>query len=177
MRFLGRALAALFAVGVFLVAIAWFLPREVTVTREIVIAAPPARVFAHLNSMQKMAEWSPWTRLDPAMRTSFAGPPEGTGNRMTWSSDDPAVGSGSQEIIVSEPDQRVETSLQLGDMGPATAWLALRPEDGGTHVTWGILADVGASPVGRYMGLALDRWIGADFEAGLASLKELAERG
>ena len=117
MRFLGRALAALFAVGVFLVAVAWFLPREVTVTREIVIAAPPARVFAHLNSMQKMAEWSPWTRLDPAMRTSFAGPPEGTGNRMTWSSDDPAVGSGSQEIIVSEPDERVETSLQFGDMG------------------------------------------------------------
>ena len=167
MRFLGRALAALFAVGVFLVAIAWFLPREVTVTREIVIAAPPARVFAHLNSLQKMAEWSPWTRLDPAMRTSFAGPPEGVGNRMTWSSDDPR---GRQR----QPGDHRQRARPAGrDVAPARRrWGRRRPgwrsgprtaapmSPGASSPTWA------PRPSGRYMGLALDRWIGADFEAG-----------
>ena len=62
MRFLGRALAALFAVGVFLVAIAWFLPREVTVTREIVIAAPAG---PDIRAPQLDAEDGGMVALDP----------------------------------------------------------------------------------------------------------------
>jgi hypothetical protein len=94
---------------------------------------------------------------------------------MTWSSQDSRVGSGSQEIIASEPDQRVESALEFGGMGVTTSWLALKPEGTGTRVTWGLQADMGASPVGRYMGLAMDRWVGPDFEAGLKALKALVE--
>lgn len=158
-----------------LVGVAYLLPREVTVTRETVIAAPPAQVFPHLNSLQKVAEWSPWSDMDPDMRVAFAGPEQGPGNRMTWSSADPAVGEGSQEIIASLPDQRVETALDFGGMGIATSWLVLRPEGDGTRVTWGLEADMGNAPVGRYVGLMMDRWVGGDFEAGLARLKALVE--
>jgi effector-binding domain-containing protein len=35
--------------------------------------------------------------------------------------------------------------------------------------------DVGMSPVGRYMGLMFDTWIGKDYEEGLANLKKLVE--
>ncbi len=175
MRFVGRLLVALIALGVLLVAVAFLLPREVTVTREIVIDAPPHAVFPHLNSMQRTVEWSPWAQLDPEMQTSFAGPEAGPGNRMTWSSHDSHVGNGSQEIIVSEPDQRVESALEFGGMGVTTSWLALKPEGAGTRVTWGLQADMGASPVGRYMGLAMDRWVGPDFEIGLKALKARVE--
>ena len=42
-------------------------------------------------------------------------------------------------------------------------------------MTWGLEADMGNAPVGRYMGLMMDRWVGGDFEAGLARLKALVE--
>jgi hypothetical protein len=32
------------------------------------------------------------------------------------------------------------------------------------------------NPMARWMGLMFDRWIGADYEAGLAKLKQVAER-
>ena len=60
-------------------------------------------------------------------------------------------------------------------MGIVTSWLVLRPEGDGTRVTWGLEADMGNAPVGRYMGLIMDRWVGGDFEAGLARLKALVE--
>ena len=175
MRWLGRLVAALVAVAAVLVGVAYLLPREVTVTRDTVIEAPPGQVFPHLNSLQKVAEWSPWSDMDPDMRVEFAGPEQGPGNRMTWSSADPAIGEGSQEIIASLPDQRVETALDFGGMGIVTSWLVLRPEGDGTRVTWGLEADMGNAPVGRYMGLMMDHWVGGDFEAGLARLKALVE--
>jgi Polyketide cyclase / dehydrase and lipid transport len=175
MRWLGRLVAALVAVAAVLVGVAYLLPREVTVTRDTVIEAPRGQVFPHLNSLQKVAEWSPWSDMDPDMRVEFAGPEQGPGNRMTWSSADPAIGEGSQEIIASLPDQRVETALDIGGMGIVTSWLVLRPDGDGTRVTWGLEADMGNAPVGRYMGLMMDQWVGGDFEAGLARLKELVE--
>ena len=34
----------------------------------------------------------------------------------------------------------------------------------------------GNNPMMRWMGLMFDKWVGADYETGLASLKELAEK-
>lgn len=177
MRFLGRLIVVLLILGVVLTAVAFVLPRRVTVTREIVIDAPPRQIFPHLNALQRVADWSPWVGIDPAMKMTYAGPEQGVGNRMTWSSENRRIGSGSEVIIASIPDERVETAIEFPDMGMATAWQALVPEDDGTRVTWGMLADTGNSPVGRYLGLMMDRRVGPDFEKGLAALKVLVEAG
>ena len=96
---------------------------------------------------------------------------------MRWVSDQRDVGTGSQEIVVSEPDSRVETALDFGEMGTATAFFDLAPGGGGSRVTWGFTTDTGFNPVGRWMGLMMDRWVGADYETGLANLKTLVEGG
>jgi hypothetical protein len=96
---------------------------------------------------------------------------------MTWSSDNPDVGSGSQVITVSVPNEQVESDLDFGDMGAAKAWLTLVPEGAGTKVTWGLNTDMGNNPIGRWMGLMMDRWVGADYERGLGKLKTLVEGG
>lgn len=172
MRFLSGLLVGLLALAVILVGVASLLPREITLTREIVIAAPAAAIFPHLAALQKAAEWSPW--MGDA-KPSFAGPQEGVGNRMTWSARDGSAAS--EEIITSVPNERVETALDLSELGIATSWQVLKPEGKGTRVTWGLLADTGAWPLGRYRGLLLARRIGADFDAGLARLKALVEAG
>ena len=64
-------------------------------------------------------------------------------------------------------------ALPARQQAPLEAGLAAA--DGGTEVTWGFETDLGMNPVGRWMGLMMDSWIGADYEAGLARLKALVE--
>ena len=47
---------------------------------------------------------------------------------------------------------------------------------GGVELTWYINGDMGANPLMRWMGLAMDAMIGKDFERGLTRLKALAEQ-
>jgi hypothetical protein len=60
-------------------------------------------------------------------------------------------------------------------MGKAMASLELAPVGGGTGVTWGFKSQLNGI-MERWFGLLFDRWIGADYEKGLAKLKALAEK-
>jgi hypothetical protein len=174
MRLLGRLVAVVAAVAAVLAAAGYLLPREITVTREIVIEAPPERVFPHVNSLRRMAAWSSGLDIDPTMQRSYAGPRQGVGNRMSWTSGDHRLGRGHQEIVVSIPNRHVETVLDF-DSSVATSWHDLAPTDGGTRVTWGLRVDLGAAPTRRYLGVMLRRRIGANHEEDLLRLKELIE--
>lgn len=177
MRILKRALAIVFVAALALAAIAYLLPREIEVSRTATIAAPPDAIFPHVNSMQATEAWSPWLGRDPETKLVYSGPEEGVGNKMEWSSEHPQVGSGSQTIVESVPDERVVTALDFGPMGKADAFFDLEPAAGGTDVTWAFRTDLGMNPVSRWMGLMMDGWVGGDFETGLARLKALAEGG
>lgn len=167
----------LFAVGllVLLAVIGLLLPAQSHVERSVVIDAPADTVFPLINNFHEFNRWSPWAKKDPDTQYRFEGPDSGTGAKMSWSSENPQVGKGSQEIVESEPNERVATGLDFGDMGTAQAAFTLEPAGDGVKVTWGFDVEHGMNPVNRYMGLLMDRWVGADYEAGLADLKELAE--
>ena len=157
------------------VIVGMLLPREITVSRSIEIAAPADTIFPHVNSMKATEEWSPWLALDPDNKLTYSGPDAGVGAKLEWASDDPQVGAGSQEIMVSMPSEKVQTALDFGDMGTATAEFRLEEEAGLTKVTWDLKTDMGAGPMGRWMGLMMDKWVGADYEKGLSNLKGLVE--
>ena len=175
MRILKRLLGILVVFVIALVAIAYLLPREITVTRSITISASSETIFPHVNSLQAGAKWSPWLDRDPDVVLNYEGPESGVGNKLAWASDHPQVGNGVQEITLSTENQRVENALDFGDMGTALAWFDLAENNGETTVTWGLKTDMGNNPIGRYMGLMMDRWVGADYEAGLTNLKALVE--
>jgi len=181
MKWFLRLLAVLAVLAVLVLAVfagAYLLPREVAVTRQTVIAAQPEAVFPYVDSLKRMQAWSPWLERDPAASVVFEGPDTGVGARMTWASDNPQVGSGSQEIVESRPNEAVVTRLAFDGMGGAEAALLLAPSgETMSEVTWTLKADMGNSPMGRWMGLMMDRWVGADYEAGLAKLKALVEGG
>ena len=177
MRIVGRVALGLLTLIVVLMGVAYLLPRNVEVTRSTNIDAPPEAVFPYVNSLQETARWSPWLDIDPEVAVTYSGPESGVGNRMEWTSSDPQVGSGSQEIVESEAPSHVRSDLDFGAMGTADAWFDLSPSASGTEVTWGLNADMGNAPLGRWMGLMMDNWVGADYERGLARLKELVEAG
>ncbi len=163
------ALAAAIVVGGFL------LPTEQFVSRSVVINADQDDVFTLVNDYRQFNRWSPWAERDPDAEYEFSGPDAGVGARMSWSSEDPNVGSGTQEIIEVDPGSRVRTRLTFEGFESASySTFRLKPVDAGTRVTWEFEANLD-SLVGRYMGLMMDKWVGADYEQGLAQLKEVAE--
>jgi uncharacterized protein YndB with AHSA1/START domain len=175
MRNFKRILVAIVVVAVLAVVVAYLLPRHVNVSRSFEIAAPPAVVYPLVADLRRANEWSPWLELDRDVEITFTGPADGVGQTMNWKSDNPNVGSGSQTITMLEPDSKVETALDFGEQGAATASFDLEAGGSATEVTWEFATDLGFNPVARYFGLMFDKWIGADYEKGLAKLKTVAE--
>jgi len=176
MRFLKRLLGTIALLVLLVIAAAYLLPRNVQISRTITIDAPPAKVFALVNTLKEGEKWSPWLGLDPDARLAYSGPASGVGNRLDWRSEHPNVGSGMQIITESVPDSRVATDLDFGEMGKAKAAFVLKPAGTGTLITWSLQTDLGLNPLARWAGLMMDRWVGTDYERGLVSLKKLAEQ-
>jgi effector-binding domain-containing protein len=184
MRFIKGLVVFLLVLIVALIGIAFVLPNSAHVERSTTIARPASEVFAVLNSYRRFNDWSPWAAKDPNAHYTVSGPVAGVGARQAWQGDPKTVGSGSQEITESKPNESVTAALDFGDMGRATARFLLTPEgQGGTRVKWMLdtqapLAFDGKiiwNTVGRYMGLFMDRMVGPDYESGLARLKTLVE--
>jgi hypothetical protein len=66
-------------------------------------------------------------------------------------------------------------SLDPGTQDQATTSLTLTPDGGGTRITWAFDSNFEGNFLGRYFGLMLDQFVGADYEKGLVRLKALAE--
>ncbi len=175
MKILKTLLAVIAGLAVIFVVVGLFLPRTVTMERSIVVDAPPSSVFEVLNDLRAMREWAPWYERDPDAHYRYEGPDAGVGATVHWDSDHPEVGSGTQEIIESRPDEYIRTRLDFGAQGEAEAWFALTAVDGGTEVTWGFVTDFGNNIIGRYFGLVLESMLAPDYEAGLAKLKQVVE--
>jgi len=155
-------------------------PDSFRVQRQATIQAPPDKVFALIDDFHQWGAWSPWEKLDPAMKKTYSGAPSGKGAVYEWTGNG-KVGTGRMEITDAAAPQKV--AIQLDFLKPFEAHnvaeFTLAPSgggDGGTVVTW---AMHGPSPyVAKLMGVfvSMDKMIGKDFETGLANLKTAAER-
>lgn len=153
------------------------LPGEIRVERSIEIDATPEQVFPLINDMEAFNRWSPWANLDSETMYELSGPESGVGARMSWSSENPEVGSGSQRIIRSLPPEQVVLRLDFGPQGSAEASFDLRALETGTEVTWSFGFQIGYDLIGRYMGLLMEGMVGKKYEKGLERLKKLVETG
>jgi uncharacterized protein YndB with AHSA1/START domain len=176
MAFARLAFRFLLILLILLIGIGLLLPSHTTVQRSIVINAPPAQVFPHVNSMRAFHAWSPWTDIDPDTRYAFDGPESGVGSRMTWQSGNQQVGAGSQEITLSQPGQQVATTLDFGGKGRGVASFFLEPQAQGTLLRWQFETEFGWDLFSRYVGLMLDSMIGASYDKGLRTLKMRIEQ-
>ena len=171
---------ALFLAAAFLVT-GLLLPSQVHVERSITIKRPVTMMFEILNGYRHFNHWSPWAERDPAAEFIISGPDTGVGARLSWIGDPQLVGSGSQEIIASRPFEQIDTRLDFDIQGVAVASYMLDARGDATHISWAFDSDLteGLGLVdgflARYFGLLFDRWVGGDYEKGLASLKQYAE--
>jgi hypothetical protein len=179
MSLLTKLVGALLGVLVLAIGAGYLLPSQVHVERDIVINAEPQSIFALVSDFHTWDAWSPWAKLDPNATMQISG--SGVGQTMTWSSENPQVGTGSQTIIRLEEPQTLVTHLDFGDNGVADAAFKLIPTDGQTRVVWSLDTDmregvpVLKQPLSTYFGFAMDAMMGKDYETGLQNLKAIAE--
>jgi len=166
------------AVLIALLAVAGLLlPAQTHFERSVSIKANPSLVYGYLNGFKQFNQWSPWAALDPNTSYSYSGPESGVGARQAWVSADANVGSGSQEIIAVTPNEQIQVKLDFGGTSTEniSTW-AISPDGEGSRLTWSMTSELGMNPMNRWFGyLLLERFVGADYERGLASLKPQLE--
>ena len=168
-------LAIAFIAIIFFVVVAG-RPDEFVVSRSAKISAPPEKVFPHVNDLQAWEAWSPWAKLDPNAKNSFAGPPSGVGTAMKWEGNN-KVGVGRMTVTESKPGEVIRFRLDFEKPMKATntAEFTFRPEAGQTVVTWSMFGK--NNFMGRLFGLIMncDKMVGGQFEQGLTSMKSVVE--
>lgn len=175
---LKKILIAFVAILAILFAVISAQPASFTMSRSINIAAPPATVFGIVNDFHQWDTWSPWAKLDPAMKKSYEGAPSGVGAIYTWSGNND-VGEGRMTITDSSPNEHIGIKLDfLKPMAVTnTATFTFKPEGNGVAVTWSMAGDKNFVQKAFFLVMNMDKMLGADFEKGLAQLKALAEVG
>ena len=152
-------------------------PSTFRVQRSTSIDAAPETIFALLQDFRRWREWSPYEKLDPAMKRTLSGADSGVGAVYAWEGNNKA-GAGRMEITDASPPSSL--TIRLDFTRPFTshnvAEFTLAPSDGSTNVTWAMHGP--NRFMGKVMGVFvdMDRLIGKDFETGLANIKAIAER-
>lgn len=152
-------------------------PDSFRIERSASIKAPPEKIYAQINELKAWTAWSPWEKIDPALKRTYSGPPSGKGAAYAWEGNKD-VGSGRMEITDAVPASKLTIKLDFLKPFEAhnTAEFSFSRQGDATTVTW---AMYGPSPyLSKLIGMVfnMDRMVGGQFETGLANLKSIAEK-
>lgn len=171
-----KILVALAAIVAGLAVVVALQPSDFRISRTATIAAPASVVFAQVNDFHNWAAWSPWAKLDPAMKQTYEGAPAGTGAIYTWVGNR-EVGEGRMTIVESRPSDLIRVKLDFVKpfAGTSVAQFTFRPEGGRTTVTWTMTGEKNFVAKAIHLVMSMDRMVGGQFEKGLAAMKTVAE--
>lgn len=152
-------------------------PDRFRIERAALIKAPPERIYGQVQDLKAWAAWSPWERIDPALKRTYSGPQSGKGAAYAWEGNKD-VGSGRMEIVEAMAPSKIVIKLDFATPFEAhnVAEFTFVPGERGTMVQW---AMHGPSPyLSKLLDLAfdMDRMVGGQFEAGLSNLKAITEK-
>jgi uncharacterized protein YndB with AHSA1/START domain len=152
-------------------------PDSFRIERATSIKAPPEKIFPLINDFHQWERWSPWEKIDPALKRTYGGTASGKGAVYAWDGNKD-VGHGRMEIVQSLPPSKV--ALKLNFIKPFeaqnTVEFTLATQGDSTTVTQ---AMYGPSPyISKLMGIffSMEKMVGQKYEEGLANLKAIAEK-
>jgi uncharacterized protein YndB with AHSA1/START domain len=151
---------------------------EFKIERSTTIAAPAADVHPWIADLHRWRAWSPWEGLDADLRRTYSGAASGPGQVYEWSGNRKA-GAGRMEILESVAPAKVVVDLEFLKpfKGENLVTFDLTESGGVTTVRWEMRGP--KTLIGRIFGLvfSMDKYLGGEFEKGLASLRTRAEGG
>jgi uncharacterized protein YndB with AHSA1/START domain len=152
-------------------------PNSFRVQRSTTIKAPPEKIFAAINDFHRWEAWSPWEKVDPAVKRSYSGADNGKGAAYAWEGNND-IGQGRMEIVESIPSSKVLLKIEFMKPFAATNTVEFNLAQNGENTTV-TQAMYGPSPfISKLMGLvfSMDKMVGGKYEEGLATLKTIAEK-
>ena len=167
-------LVVVVVVGIFAAFVAT-RPSQWRIARSTVVAAPAEAVYPKVADFHGWDAWSPWAKLDPAMKADFTGTPGTVGSSYHWTGND-KVGEGRMTILELVPGRKVGIKLEFLKPWEQTSLteFSFVPEGAGTKVTWAMSGE--HDFVGKLFALVMnmEKMVGPDFEKGLSALKAQA---
>jgi len=154
-----------------------FGPSKIKVERSIDIKTASVEELQHHLADFKLFhdKWSPWTKRDPNMKTIYSGVCCEPGSSYRWESEVDSVGKGTMTFNKFTPDSVLMT-LSFDGMGDNELYFITKPSNNGTiNVTWGVVFDIGFFGRAPMIFINMDKFIGPDYESGLAKLKQEIE--
>jgi uncharacterized protein YndB with AHSA1/START domain len=152
-------------------------PDTFNVQRSTTIKAPPEKIFGYINDFHNWGAWSPYEKLDPAMKRSISGPAGGKGAVYAWDGNSKA-GAGTMEITESTPSSRIVCALHFTKPfeGRSVAEFTLEPQGESTKVTWAMHGPMNFFSKVISVFMSMDGMIGKQFDEGLANMATLAAK-
>jgi hypothetical protein len=171
-------LAGAAAVVVIFLLVVALQPSDFKIERSATMRAPAPAAFAQVNDFQNWRAWSPWEKVDPALKRQYEGPKAGNGAVYAWQGNKD-VGEGRMTITESKPGELVRIKLEFFKPFAATntAEFSFKPmAPDSTAVTWTMTGENNFLSKAIRMFVNMDRMVGGMFEQGLTQMKTVVER-
>jgi hypothetical protein len=171
-------LAAVAAVIVVFLIVVALQPSDFRIERSATMRAPAPAAFAQVNDFQNWQAWSPWEKVDPALKRQYEGPKAGTGAVYAWQGNKD-VGEGRMTIMESRPAELVRIKLEFFKPFAATntAEFSFKPAGADTTaVTWSMAGQNTFLSKAISLFIDMDRMVGGMFDQGLTQMKAIVER-
>jgi uncharacterized protein YndB with AHSA1/START domain len=173
--FLGVVVLFILAAAGFCIAVT-MQPEDFKITRSATFAAPPDKVFSQVNDFHNWDAWSPWAKIDPSMKATYAGAASGVGAKYAWTGTGEA-GEGQMTITASHPNEHIAIALEFIKPFAANNEIEFmfKPDGEKTNVTWTMTGKRNFVMKAFCMFVDMDKLVGGDFEKGLAQMKPVVE--
>lgn len=175
LKIAGIVIVAVIAIPLIVALIA---KKEYEVTKEVTIDQPKEQVFEYILLLKNQDAFSVWSKMDPNMETDYRGVDGTIGFVSAWSSNDPDVGSGEQEITGIIPGHRIDYELRFFEPFGSTSQAYMIVESlnrNTTRVQWGFTGRFDYPMNLMLLMMDFEGMIGEDLQSGLNNLKVLLE--
>jgi uncharacterized protein YndB with AHSA1/START domain len=147
------------------------LPHGYQTSAEVVISAPPEKVFPFLNRLDRWPEWSQWaTNKDSMFAVEYGPQVEGVGAVQTWKE---PRGQGKLWITGSEPNRSIEYVVEFGEFPRMNSRFELQPVDSGTRLVWSSEGRLPGGPFYGWLRLAFVNGMRSQYQQALTKLDAL----
>jgi hypothetical protein len=130
-----------------------------------------------LNSVRRFKDWNPAVAGDPKIKINLSGPESGVGAKVSWDSEEQALGQGNWTISNSEPGKLVAYAIEDVDRGHnKRSEFTFQPTGKAgrnIQITQSYDVDYGMNLLGRYSGLYVTSNVGEKMRLGLSSLSNM----
>lgn len=162
--------AAFFIIGV-------IEPKDITVTRTALIKAPKEAVFEQITNFKNWTHWSPWYKMDTAMKLTYTGADGQPGSAYHWvGTDEGKTGEGDMKnMAVNGTAMDYLVTFTKPRRGEAQGVIKAEDTAGMTKVTWTMHMHMPYPMNAFLLFMNMDKMLGGDFENGLSNMKAYVE--